>query len=149
LSSKKYDFDTSPETEEDCPIADEPLPRIEPGEYTAICEGTEIKKTPGWPRKIYIHFFICKGKYVGVNLFMACNYPKGTISPRRKYYKQWMLVNGGPPKKGNKLNRKIFKGTICRIRVRYTKPEHPDDNEILQYSVVDSIIEIITDEYHK
>jgi len=137
------------ESDDDGPIAGEPLPKIESGEYKAICTKTEIGTMKNWGRKIFIHFVIVGGKFDGAELVMACNYPKSNISPNHKFYQQWVLANGGPPSNGQRLARKIFINKQFLVLVQNTKRKHSNGKlmaDCLQYSVVDSIIGVIQDE---
>jgi len=134
------------ETIEDEPIAGEPLPKIEPGEYAAICRKTEVKNTRAWGRKIYFHFAIVGGKHDGTELFMSCNYPKGTLSNNYKYYRQWALANGGLPSRGQKLARNTFLNKKYIVLVRNSQCKHSNGElmaDSFQYSVVDSIVKVI------
>jgi len=82
-------------------------------------------------------------------LFMACNYPERTITPKHKYYQQWVLVNGGPRAKGQRLARKNFLNKKYLVLVQNTKRKHSNGKlmaDSLQYSVVDSILKVISDE---
>lgn len=126
--------------------ADAPRPRIEPGEYDAICYKVEIGNA--WRRSCYVLFRICGGKHDGVELFMACSYPQGILSTRTKLHTQWTLAIGRNPRKGERFSRKVFLHKMYTILVRDTKRKFPDTNKLLpgycQYSVVKTIIEVQT-----
>ena len=131
--------------ENDAPVAEQFSPRIPPGEYDAICYKTETGRSWGGRTDIYILFRIIGGSQDGTELFMACTYHvKREMTLRFKYYQQWTLANGTPPKKGERLSRKIFLNKKYRVLVRDTKRRHSNGKPVadfLQYSVVDSIIE--------
>jgi len=128
------------------PVAGTLPVRIPEGEYEAMCIRTEVNEMFG--RKIYLIFRIINGKYKGTELFMACNFPKGEISPRCKYYIQWTLANGAPPSRGQRLSRKVFKHKLFSVLIRDTRRKYSGTNKImpnsLQYSVVETILERIT-----
>lgn len=132
----------------DAPIADEFPPRIDPGEYDAVCYRTEVAKCFGKEDRIFIRFRLTGGKYDGTSLFMACPFhPKGKLTHNHKFYRQWVLANGALPRRGERLSRKVFLHKMFTILVRDTRRKHSHGkplDEILQYSVVDSILRRIT-----
>lgn len=133
---------------DDEPIAEKFPPRIEDGEYDAICYKAETGRSFGGRRDIYIKFRIYESEYDGFEVVMVCTYPKGKIRLRHKFYQQWILANGGPPKKGQRLIRGVFLNRMFRVKVRTTKRTYTNTNRLLpdnlQYSVVDTIIEPLT-----
>lgn len=134
--------------ENDAPVAEQFSPRIPPGEYDAICYKTETGRSWGGRTDIYILFRIWGGRGDGTELFMVCTYNLNRkLSPRYKYYQQWTLAKGRPPGKGERLSRKVFCNKMYRVLVRDTQRRHSNGKlmpDILQYSVVDSIIETQT-----
>lgn len=135
------DFFENPEAEEFHAV-------IKSGEYTATCIGTDVQSLYRGQRKVYLRFRLTGGEYDGVELFMACNFPKGKITRNYKYYKQWMMANGGPPHKGQRPARKTFVGKKFRILVGLTDRKHENDEsmpEYMQYSVVKDILELLSE----
>lgn len=134
--------------ENKAPIAEQSRPRIPTSEYDAVCYKTETGRSWGGRTDIYILFRIIGGSQDGTELFMACTYhPKRKLSQRYKYYQQWTLANGAPPKKGERLSPKVFCNKMYRVLVRDTQRRYSNGKlmpDILQYSVVDSIIETQT-----
>jgi len=133
-------------------IAEAYKSRIRPGYYHAVCTSVTSGVSFGGRRDIYIRFKIHGGEYHGTQLYMACTYPKGKMSPRHKYYQQWMLANGGPPEKGQRLGRKIFPHRLYLIVVRDTQKKFPNGKpmpDYMQYSVVDTIIKPLTGKGNK
>jgi len=131
------------------PEAEEFNVLIPGGEYDAVCFKTETALSYGGMRKIFIKFRIYSGRYDGTELFMVCNYPKGKIRRRLKYYEQWMLATGRRPAKREKLSPKVFPGRMYKVLVRDTRPKFADGKPkpgIFKYSVVDTIIEAQTGE---
>ncbi len=131
----------------DEPLADSYYNRIPSGEYEAICYRTKAGPGFGQRRSVYLFFRIQNGDYHGTELFMACTYPNGKISPRHKYFQQWIIANGSPPARGQRLARKVFPKKLYRVLVRDTQKKHSHGRpmpDVLQYSVVDSILETLT-----
>ncbi len=132
---------------EGAPEAAEYYARIPEGEYDAYCYKTKEGPGFGGRRNVYVFFRIYGGEYHDTKLFMACTYPPGKMSPRHKYYQQWVIANGGIPKRGQRLARKVFPKKMYRVLVRDTKKKHSNNRpmaEAIQYSVVDSIVETAT-----
>lgn len=77
---------------------------------------------------------------------MVClRYPK--LRNRHKLYNQWALVLGRKPNDGERFNKKIFEKKAYLISVRNSRKKFSNINrtmpDFLQYSVVDSILEVI------
>jgi len=144
----KDDIYIGDEESDEIPEAEEYHPRIEPGKYTAKIFRANTQDNYKGGRKIYFRFRIIGGQCDGVELFMACNHPKGRMSPRYKYYKQWSLANNGPPARGQKLRRKVFFGKKFRVLVVDVKPKN--ENEVMpdhmKYSVVKTILELLDED---
>jgi len=144
---KKDSRSPASKTKQGDPTADDFYSRIPPGEYEAICYRTKAGPGFGGRRSVYLFFRVYGGKYHGTEVFMACVYKGGKMSPRHKYYQQWVIANGRPPVKGELLARSVFKGKLFRILVRYTEKKHNGGKpmpDCVQYSVVDSILEPLT-----
>ena len=128
-------------------IAEEPLVQIPPGEYQAVCKKAVYKFCQGGDKRLFIEFVIIEGKFAGVQLFMVCPTPSGKLRMRHKLYNQWSIVLGRIPRKGERLNTKIFEKKMYLISVRNTRKKFSGTGKImpefLQYSVVDVIIEVI------
>lgn len=133
------------------PLASKDYVRIPPGEYEAVCYDTRTGPGFGGHTSAYIWFRITGGKYDGEELFMACRYkPKARLSPRHKYYQQWVLAANRRPHKGERLSLGVFKNRLFSILVRDTQKKHRSGRlmaDCVQYSVVDSIIEPLTGDY--
>jgi hypothetical protein len=137
------------ESEDDDLIADDVRPRIEPCTYLAIGQGTDVNDNTKFGRKLYIRFAVISGKNDGVKLFMACPYSKEKPKSNKKFIEQWTLANQGPRKPGQKMARNIFTGKKFLVLVRNTKRKFPNGKikpDYLQYSVVDTILEVSPDD---
>ncbi len=133
------------ETEE--PTADDSRPRIDPGEYDAICCKTEYGRSWGGRTSLYVTFIIYGGPFDGVDLYMACPRPAGKLRNRHKLYEQWSVVLGREPQKGERFNKNIFRGKMCHVLVRDTDRKFSNGKrkpDFMQYSVVQEIIEVKT-----
>lgn len=127
-------------------VAQEPLPIVPPGEYKAVCKKAKYGVCQGGDKRLFFEFVIIEGKYCGAQLFMVClRYRK--LRTRHKLYNQWALVLGRKPNDGERLNRKIFEKKAYLISVRNTDKKFSKINrtmpDFLQYSVVDTILEVI------
>ena len=122
--------------------------KIIPGEYDAICFDVEHGISWGGRKSIYLKFKIYGGEFDGAELFMVCTYGiKSKMSYRHKYYQQFSIANGGPPGRGRRLSPSIFKNKMYRVLVRDTDRKFPNQRsmpQFLQYSVVDTILELLT-----
>lgn len=129
----------------DAPTSNDDLPHIPPGEYDAICIGTERGRSWGGREDIYVRFRLYDGPCHGTDLFMVCTYhAKARLSRRHKYWQQWTLANDGPPLPGEKLSASVFRNRMFRVIVRDTRKSHSNGRPMpdwMQYSVVDSIVE--------
>lgn len=129
------------------PTADNQMPRIEPGEYDAICYRAEYGKSWGGRNSLYVKFRIYEGKYDGVELFMVCSRPKGKLRTRHKLYQQWSLALGRVPIKSERFNKETLPNKMYRVLVRDTNRQFSNGRRMpdyLQYSVVDTILETLT-----
>ncbi len=132
------------------PQAEEFPPRIEPGEYEAVCYKIETGRSWGGRTNIYIRFRIISGECEGIELFLTAPIPNKKYNHRHKYYKQWMLATCRPPHKKETLARKVFRNRLFLIKVRDTKRVDDDGKplpDFMQYSVVHTIIKPLTGDY--
>jgi len=129
-------------------VTDEPFPQIPPSEYQAICYKANYARTFGGRQSLFLGFRIYEGRYHGTELFMACSRPERKPKINHKLYVQWSLAMGRPPKKGERLGRKAFLHKMFLVQVRDTQRKLGSTGKLLpkalQYSVVDTILEILT-----
>ena len=124
-------------------------PRIAPGEYTARCtsyQGPEWLRTFGrWGLRL--EFTLDPDEQI-VSAFYSFgedrNAPK--ISPRTKYYRDWVRANGGPPKHGQEMHPEIFVSGELAFTVHVSDALKDGENRIkddaLVYSRIDKILEV-------
>lgn len=133
----------------DCAAGSPPI--IPAGEYNVTFLRAEKKYLWGH-EKIFLHFQIMDfGEFQGVELYMACNAPKkakkGKLATSNKYYQAWVVAAGRRPDRYDRMSTKEFRGKVFLAKVRtVTKnsknlPLPP----LLQYSVIDDLIERLTD----
>ncbi len=128
-------------------IAGDQYPRIEPGEYQAVCYKAQYGISYGGQKKLYLRFRLVEGRFEGTELFMVCCRPKDKLTPKYKLHKQWCLALGRQPSKGERFNKNIFKNRLYSVLVRDTERKHRNGRpypDYMQYSVIDSILEAQT-----
>ena len=140
---------SSQEELKDGPIADELPPRIQPGKYEAICYEAKLGTSWGRAPRMFLRFRIYGGRCDGTELFMACtcNLTSKKMSHRHKYYQQWTIANGSPPRKNQRLSPKVFLNRMFQVLVRDTSRRFPNKEpypDCLQYSVIETLIEPMT-----
>ena len=124
-------------------------PRIPSGEYTARCTGFQ---GPEWTRefgswKLRLEFVLAPDEQI-VSAFYTFgedrNAPK--IGTRSKYYRDWVRVNGGPPKHGQDMSPEIFKNAEFGFTVHVGDAGKDSENRVkddaLVYSRIDKILEV-------
>jgi hypothetical protein len=63
------------------------------------------------------------------------------VGRHSNYYKSWTLANGGPPKKGEEMDPRIFLGKFFRARIEDCKKDS-DDKDKPQGDVYSHITEL-------
>ena len=126
--------------------AEEAYPRIEPGVYSAICYRTRTLLRFS-RRSLILDFRLYGGRYDGVTISMFCTYPIEKLSPAHKLYQQWTLAIARRPYRGERFSMRVFKNKMYSVAVRDSKCRLQSGSlksDLLQYSVVDTIIETQT-----
>ena len=120
-------------------------PRIPEGEYDALCFNIETGRSFGGRRDIYIKFRLQDLNYNGIELFMVCTYNKRKLSPRTKYYGQWVTVTRRHPSRHETMDPEVFLNKMYVVKVRDTNPKYDDGSpkpDEFKYSVIDRIIKV-------
>jgi hypothetical protein len=96
--------------------------------------------------KLYIYFkIVTPGKYYGIEIYRVYNQYR---VPNRNsdFIKDCELILGRRLKKNEKASTAIFKKKVLRIRVRTVKKNRKQEQlpDFQQYSVIDSILEVVT-----
>jgi hypothetical protein len=118
--------------------------RIEPGEYAAQCAHAKVYRDPGFRTwKALLRFRLIDG---GQEIYGFYNMGRGE-SPhagrRSRYWAAWTLANGAPPRRGQTMTPRVFRGKVFLVQVSDVthtgdgKPHHPS----AIYSTVKKIIE--------
>jgi hypothetical protein len=113
--------------------------RIEPGIYPAYCRWAKHYRDPGFKRwTCLLRFDLLSDDLVRVlarvPLWMNLGArDKPHAGRRRRYFKEWVRANGGPPARRDRLSPKVFTGRIARVEIGDTNCDAP-------YSVVRKIV---------
>ena len=81
---------------------------------------------------------------------MACNAPKkakkGKLATSTKYYQAWVLAAGRKPDRFDRMSTKVFRGKVflAQIRAVPTNAKNLPRTLLLQYSVIDDLLERLT-----
>ncbi len=124
---------------------------IPEGKYTVGFLRAERKWL--WGReKIFLWFQILDcGDFQGEELYLACNAPikrkRGKMPSSNKYYQLWVLSAGRKPDRFDRMSTKVFQGKVFLVQVRnvITNAKNVTRPQLLQYSVIDSLLETLTE----
>ncbi len=108
----------------------EPRVLLPAGEYQAVCVRAEVVEMFkfGRSRKVFLHFELYGGAYAGQRLFMPMAIPqKGhKIGRGSKLYANYLIANGQPPGRRDRLSLKVFKNRLFRVMVKSVVPLFED-----------------------
>jgi len=79
---------------------------------------------------------------------MACNAPKKGIGRAScKFYQCWVVASGRKPDRFDRMSTRVFRGKVFRALVRpvTNTAKNLPRSPLLQYSVVDVLLERLTD----
>lgn len=110
------------------------------GNYQAVFSRYEIRTFFG-KQKIYVHFSVTDGPFLGTQIFRAYNYCV-PLSPGCDLYKDLARLLGRRPKRKERLSLSLFKNRVLYVRLRTVTQNRKQDSleSFLQYSVVDAIL---------
>jgi hypothetical protein len=115
------------------------------GDYIAQCVDYEATKSRIWNRRILrLQFKLLDGqKYSGFILSCYVNYPE-KIGRASKYFLFWCIANGGVPSRKGRMNPRVFKDHIFKIRTRMVEKNNRQQPlpAYAHYSVIDEILEL-------
>lgn len=129
---------------DDLGAKEDPLPQIPAGDYEAVCVKTERSDYLGKEKRLYIHFQIIDGEYIGTKLYAVYNIKYKVFSTATKYYTDWSIANGALPKRRDRMTAKVFKDKPFLVKVRDTAPKYEDGTlkpKMFRRSIIDRIIE--------
>jgi hypothetical protein len=115
-------------------------PHIPPGEYRAYCKWGKQYRDPGFRRWLcLLRWDVFSDDLVRVIATLPQWFPLGSrdkarASRRGKYLPAWILANGGPPARRDRLSPSVFVHRMARVEVGDTEGPAP-------YSVVRQIIQ--------
>lgn len=107
------DWPTAPPSPEELPA----------GEYVAAYRGAQRRYCFGQP-KVELDFEIVEPagqRSLHVPLFAVLP-TRGRIPVSSKYYALWLMANGTPPRRGDRMTPRVFRG-YWRVRVRCSQPK--------------------------
>lgn len=108
---------------EPVPIAGEPRPRLEPGEYIAVCTAARIERHRvfhRWTAVLKFSLVEPDGVRSGVSLPMYLNLGTGDVpdpTPSGRYYATWCVAAGHKPRRGERMDPAVFRDRQYRVRV--------------------------------
>src|SRR5262245_53473665 len=95
--------------------------------------------------KVFLWFeLLTPGEWVGTHFFMACNAKSdGRWGPAHKYLQAWILANGAPPKRRDRMSTRVFRDKVFRARMSAVtqNANKTSRTPAQQYSVVDQLLE--------
>jgi len=102
-------------------------PRLEPGEHPAFCRSAKVYWDGHFKRWVCaVQFDVLSDdmhEVLGrVTWFMnmGSNRDKPNATRRSNYWSAWVLANGGPPSRKDRISTRIFVRRYARIVVGYT-----------------------------
>lgn len=121
--------------------------RIPPGEYTARCTGFQ---GPEWIRAfgrwgLRLEFVLDPDEHIVSAFCSLGENPKSFhIGVRSKYYRTWVLANGGPPRRGETMAPEVIADPELGFTVLVSDCTKDDENRLKHdafvYSRVDKIL---------
>jgi hypothetical protein len=110
---------------EECdPVAAaEARPLYSSGIYEVRCNKTVTYLDPGYHRVVTLLRCHLLGRDEPVVAFLNRGAGETAKMGRRSnYWKAWCLANGGPPRKGQVMSKRIFEGKNFRVRIAEAGP---------------------------
>ena len=131
-------------------VADEGRPLIPEGCYKVQCVAYERACSHHKALKMFLHFRIIDGTYLGTEIFMAVNLidtktgkPFKQVPRGSKYYGNWVIANHSHlPSRNDRMSPAVFKNGIFEAVVRTVKPKFSDGADkpdCFHYSIVDCL----------
>jgi hypothetical protein len=117
-------------------------PLIQSREYPAYCKSAERYRDPQFKRwTCLLRWNVLTDDLLTVIATVPQWLPLGDgenprASRRGIYLREWVKANGGPPKRGDRLTRRVFTRRMARVEVGDTDPEKSP----VPYSVVRRIV---------
>jgi hypothetical protein len=115
---------------------------IQSREYSAYCKSAHRYRDPQYKRwTCLLRWVVLMDDLLTVIATVPQWFPLGNgenpkASRRGIYLKEWVRANGGPPKRGDRLSKRVFTRRMARVEVGDTDPEKSP----VPYSVVRRIV---------
>jgi hypothetical protein len=108
--------------DEHSPVCDEnPYPRVPEGIYQARCIEARLYPDPRFGWKVRLKFFLISNFVEVYGFYNGGSADKPNFGRGSRYRRDWSMVNGGPPKKRQRLSIRIFRDEIFEVRIGDTK----------------------------
>ena len=123
-------------------------PLIPEGKYEVVF--LYAKKKWLWGReKVFLHFqIVTPGEFHGIQLYMVCNVKpsKRKWGASSKFYDTWVLAAGKRPDRFDRMSTRVFQGSVflAQIRTVKTNSRHMSRSSLLQYSIIDVLLDRLT-----
>lgn len=123
-------------------------PRMEPGNYPAYCRSAQIYRDAQFKRWVCaVQFDVLDGNRIDVlgRLTWYLNLGGGEkphVTRRGKYWAAWVLANGGPPRRKDRLAPIIFRKRYAQVTVEDTAKDFAQRSVTSDkaYSVIRDVI---------
>ena len=129
--------------------ADDPDPRIKPGEYAAACEAVRLNCAFNAKKWEFSFKILDPGEAFGIVLHGYCPFPpKGIkLTPRYKLWRWATFARGNRPTRFDRISPRWFSGKVFKVQVGYTAKKIPHTKKLappeLQYSEVYEITGVV------
>jgi hypothetical protein len=108
--------------ESDWPIAPPSQSDLPDGEYLVAFRDAKLGQWFG-QQKVCLHYEIVEpATYAGIQVYLYSTMPKHP-SHRHKYYDLWVKANGGPPRRGDRMSSRVFRG-YWKVSVAWNVPKN-------------------------
>jgi len=101
------------------------FPRLPAGAREMICTEARMYRDPGfnaWKVRLRFHDLLNEEHVFG--FFHLSRGSKPVIGRRSRYYAAWVMANGGPPRRRDRLSPRVFKGKWFLLRIRDVRKRH-------------------------
>lgn len=126
----------------------EKRPLIHEGKYEVVFLRAEKKWLYGG-QKVFLWFqIVSQGEFHGEKLYLACNVKQdGKWGESSKFYQAWVLAAGRRPDRYDRMSTNVFRGKVFLAKVRSvnTNAKNLPRPPLLQYSIIDDLLDRLTD----
>lgn len=129
-------------------VGGEPRVLLPEGQYEGVCVGAELVEMFkfGKARKAFLCFELYNGAHAGKRLFMPMAAPPNghKIGRGSKLYANYLIANGQPPGRRDRVSLKVFQNRLFRVMVKTVKPTFENGTPkpaFFHYSIISELIE--------